>query len=242
MGWRRAAIYADGCQRGVSVALSSEPRLDGRVIFAGFALLAGVVSLMLIVSATTPVPRAPAELLSFIAAHQSTYVFAAVAVLAWVTASVPFIVGLKALLGADNSNLALAATLLSAGGVLLLGFATFASIGANLAILAASDAAPTRAEATYQAVIWGNLSFYLSDPGLMILGLGQVLFAWLAWNSGSLPKLIAAIGFLGGFAGLLTLAVYQTGVLAMVQLGAFGVWGLAAGVALLRHGRELRPA
>jgi len=223
-------------------SMSSELQLDGRVTFAGFAILAGLVSLMLIVSAAAPAPRAPAELLAYIAAHRSTYAFAAVTVLVWATAAVPFIVGLRALLGAHDGNLALAATLLSAGGVLLLGFATFASIGANLAILAAGDAAPSQAQATYQAVIWGNLSFYLSDPGLMILGLGQILFARLAWKSGSLPRLVAAIGYVGGLAGLLTLAVYQTGALAVVQLGAFGVWGLATGIALLKRGAELRPA
>jgi Domain of unknown function (DUF4386) len=222
--------------------MSSEPQLDGNVTFAGFAILAGVVSLMLIVAAAAPAPRVPAELLAYIAAHQSTYVFAAVTVLVWATAAIPFIVALRTLLGARDGTLALAAMLLCAGGVLLLGFATFASMGANLAILSAADAAPSQAEATYQAVIWGNLSFYLSDPGLMILGLGQVFFARLAWKSRSLPRLVSAIGYLGGLAGLLTLAVYQTSALAAVQLGAFGIWGLATGIALLKRGAELRPA
>ena len=41
-----------------------------------------------------------------------------------------------------------------------------------------------------------------------------------------------------GLAGLLTLAVYQTSVLAIVQIGAFGVWGIATGIALLRQSRS----
>jgi len=125
--------------------------------------------------------------------------------------------------------MAFAATLLCAGGALLLGFATFAYVGAFLAITAASHAAPSQAEAIYQAAIWGNLSFFLSDPGLMTLGLGQWrLFRW--------P--VCAVGYLGGLAGLLTLAVYQTSVLAIVQIGAFGVWGIATGIALLRQSRS----
>jgi len=76
----------------------------------------------------------------------------------------------------------------------------------------------------------------------MTLGLGQFLFAALAWKGGTLPKLVAAIGFVGGLAGLLTLAVYETGVLALTQLAAFGVWGLATGVILLRKPAALRDA
>jgi len=64
-------------------------------------------------------------------------VFAAIAALAWAVASVPFVTGLGALVGGARSALALAAMLLSSGGVLLLGFATFAFVGADLAILAA---------------------------------------------------------------------------------------------------------
>jgi hypothetical protein len=40
---------------------------------------------------------------------------------------------------------------------------------------------------------------------------------------------------IGGAAGLLTLAVYQTGVLALIQICVFTVWGFATGIALLRR-------
>ena len=106
-------------------------------------------------------------------------------------------------------------------------------IGALLSIVAAG--APPRAEdATYQAAIWSSLSFYLTDPGLMAWGLGQFLFGWLAWRSGVLSNSVAAVGMIGGVAGLLTLAVYQTGVLAIVQILCFAVWGFACGFSLLR--------
>jgi hypothetical protein len=45
------------------------------------------------------------------------------------------------------------------------------------------------------------------------------------------------LGIVGGVAGLLTLAVYQTSVLALVQLASFTVWAFATGVTLLRARR-----
>jgi Domain of unknown function (DUF4386) len=218
--------------------MSEQPQVDHRLALGGFALAAGLLSLLLLASVTTPAPRHPEELLPYLAVHRSAYVLAAVTVLLWTTVSVPFTVSLGALLGAGARALAFAATLLSAGGVLLLGFATFASVGALLSIAAASPAAHSPADAAFQAALWSNLSFFLSDPGLMTLGLGQFLFAHLAWKSRLLPRLVSLIGYLGGLAGLLTLVVYQTPVLAVAQLAAFGVWGLATGAVLLRR-REL---
>jgi hypothetical protein len=118
-------------------------------------------------------------------------------------------------------------------GVLLLAFATFMNIGAVLSIVAAG-APPRPDDAKYQAAIWSGLGFYPSDPGLMAWGLGQFLFGWVAWRSVVLPNWLAIIGMLGGVAGLLTLAVYQTAVLALVQLLAFTIWGFATGLSLWR--------
>jgi hypothetical protein len=214
--------------------MNDSPGLDHRLLFACFAIAAGLLSLLLIISAAGPPPPAPAGLLPYFEAHGARYVLLGVTVLSWTSVAIPFIVGLGALLAAQGRVLARAAVLLAASGVLLLGFATFAFVGAFAAVSAAARVAPSPAEATYQAAIWSHLSFYLTDPGLMTLGLGQFLFAVLAFRSGALPKLVAAIGFIGGLAGLLTLAVYETGVLALTQLAALGIWGLATGVILLK--------
>jgi hypothetical protein len=152
-----------------------------------------------------------------------------------VIVAIPFVVALGALLSVRTRSLALGATLLSAGGILLLGFAVFAFVGALLAIVAAAGAAPSAAAAAYQASIWSNLSFLLADPGLMTLGFGQFLFACLAWNGGTFPKAISLVGFVGGLAGLLTLATYQTSILAIIQIAAFGIWAVATAVILLRR-------
>lgn len=209
--------------------------VDRRGAFAFFAICAGALSLVLFVFPTVYSPRAPAQLLSFFESHQSRYILVAVTMLIWVIVAIPFVVALGGLLSARSRSLAHAATLLSAGGILLLGFAVFTFVGAFLAIVAAGGAAPSAPAANYQAAIWSNLSFLLADPGLMTLGFGQFLFAWLAWNSGTFPKAVSLVGFVGGLAGLLTLATYQTSVLAMVQIGAFGVWGVVTGGVLLRR-------
>ncbi|HET7548832.1 MAG TPA: hypothetical protein VFJ86_13755, partial [Usitatibacter sp.] len=62
-----------------------------------------------------------------------------------------------------------------------------------------------------------NLSFLLSDPGLMTLGAGQAIFGWLAWIERTPSRAIGVVAMVGGAAGLLTLAVYQTPLLAVVQ-------------------------
>jgi hypothetical protein len=137
------------------------------------------------------------------------------------------------MLRSKAGTLAGIAQILSAVGVLLLGFALFTHTTALLSIVDAGG--PVRAEdAARQAAILSSLRFYVTDPGLMTWGLGQFLFGLLAWRSGVLPNWTAAVGIIGGVAGLLTLAVYQTGVLALIQLASFTVWGFATGFSLLR--------
>lgn len=148
----------------------------------------------------------------------------AVIVLVWAVVSVPFVVALGQLLRSKSASLALTASILSAVGILLLGFAIFAHVGAFLSIIAAGSP-PSAADGAYQAAIWGNLSFHLTDPGLMTRGLGQLLFGWLAWKSHVLPNWVSVAGMIGGVAGLLTLAVYQSGLLALMQLASFTLWG-----------------
>jgi hypothetical protein len=154
--------------------------------------------------------------------------------LIWSIVTIPFVVSLRSLLRQKGGNLALSATILASFGVLLLAYGIYLYITALFSISAVSNLAPSTAEATYQAAIWANLMCYLSDPPLMALGLGQFLFGWLAWKSDILPKWFGGVGMLGGIAGLLTLAVYQTSVFALVQTGAFAIWGLTIGIIFLR--------
>jgi hypothetical protein len=129
--------------------------------------------------------------------------------------------------------LANAAQMLTAGGVLLLGFGVFIFLGATLS-LASAGPGPTSETVAHHAQFWSHMRFYLTDPGLMSWGLGQLLFGWLAWRSRALPRWLCIVGGLGGTAGLLTLAVYETDLLALLQLLAFATWGIGVGVKLLR--------
>jgi MFS family permease len=207
--------------------------------FAGFALAAGVASVLAVLMSQAP--QLPAEeLLAYVAAHKAGIASAAVSVLVWMSVSIPFVAGLGVVLAGERKILASAATLLSVGGIFLLGFASFVSIGSSLALAAAAEVVRPGGEVDYQVAVWRNLSFYMSDPGLMAWGFGQFLFALLAWNAAVFPRWLAVVGFIGGIAGLLTLAVYQTAVLALVQIGAFAVWGVAVGVIGLRR-KSLTP-
>lgn len=199
---------------------------------AVLALVAGTLSLLVLLASLQPLPATPADQLSFVANHRTAYALFAGTVLAWAVFSIPFVVTLGMMLRPRGDILALTAALLSAAGILMLGFAIFAHAGAMLSIAAAN--APRPEDAIYQVAIWASLRFYLTDPGLMTWGLGQFLFGWSAWKSGILPNWLSLLGMIGGIAGLLTLAIYQSGVLALVQVCAFAVWGFATGILLLR--------
>ena len=210
---------------------------DRKSTLAILALVAGVLSLLLLVASLKSPPSVPAQQIPFVTNHQRVVALFSIIVLAWALFSIPFVATLGTLLRPKGNTLAHAATLLSAGGILLLAFAIFTHIGALLSIVIAGNP-PNPADDTYQAAIWANLGYYLTDPGLMAWGLGQFLFGRLAWKSGVLPNWLSLIGMSGGIAGLGTLAVYQTGVLAVVQLGSFAIWGFATGILLLRRGNR----
>jgi hypothetical protein len=208
--------------------------IDRKTPLGVLSLLSAVLSLALLVaSLQPPPPTAPADLLLYASSHRTLYGLFASLVLAWSVLSIPLIVTLGAMLRSRSETFTVIAQLVSAIGVLLLGFAIFTSTAALLSIVTAGNISRP-ADAAYQVAIWSNLAFYLTDPGLMTWGFGQFLFGWVAWRSGVLPNWIAVVGMVGGIAGLLTLAVYQTSVLALVQLCCFTIWGFAAGVTLLR--------
>lgn len=215
--------------------LSFDPAIADRRLLGALSLAAGLLTLALVLLAAGPGPLEPGELLPYFQAHRARYAISASVTLLWMLAAIPFLATLKEMLGAERRSLALAATLLSTCGVALLGFGTFVSIGSFFALDTVSSGIAARMQAPYQAAIWRALGFLLSDPGLMTLGGGQLLFSWLAMRT-NVGRWLVIVGFIGGIAGLLTLAVFQTPMLALVQLASFALCALAAGVALIRNG------
>jgi uncharacterized protein DUF4386 len=202
--------------------------------FGWFALSSAALSTLLVVGLLPPVSRNPAALIASFTEHRPLVAIEAIVVLAWAVCSVPFVVALGQLTRARGATLALSAMVLSSTGIVLLAYAIRTYIGAILAI-AATGRPIDSPEMLYQVEIWRNLFFFLSDPGLMVWGLGQFLFGKLAWKSAVFPNWVAALGVLGGLAGLLTDAVYQTGALALLQIACFAIWGFVTGAMLLRR-------
>lgn len=204
--------------------------LDRKITFAVFSFLAGVLSILLIFVSI----RSLAEPQSIISGNIFPYILTATVILVWAVFSIPHVIALGTMLSSKSNSFALAATILSSVGILLLGFGIYMHVGAVLSILSAGKP-PKPADAAYQLAIWTNLGYYLTDPGLMVWGFGQFLLGWLAWRSKVLPNSLAILGMIGGSAGLLTLAVYQTPALAVFQITAFAIWGIATGVTLIRR-------
>ena len=220
--------------------LSLDHAAPDRKLLASLSLATGLLTLALVLLSAGPGRMEPGDLLPYFQAHRARYVISATATLLWILVTIPFVAVLKDMLGPERRALATAATLLSASGVAMLGFGTFVAIGSFFALDSVSSGIAARLQAPYQAAIWRAFGFLLSDPGLMALGGGQLLFSWLALGT-TVPRWLVIVGIVGGIAGLLTLAVFQTPILALVQLLSLAVTAFAAGLALVRAPRPQMP-
>jgi hypothetical protein len=206
-----------------------------RRLIAAFGLLTGILSLLLLLALAGPSPQGPEQQLAFVGSHRAGYAILEIAVLIWATSSVPFLVGLGSLLRGHGRWLASTATWLSTVGLLLLGFATYVSIGSSFAIHAAGQPPGAGAD-VYQAAIWGQLGILLTDPPLMVWGAGQIFFGVLAWRGDVLTRWLAVTGIIGGVSGVLaSLQAPPVGIaLALLAVACFGVWACGTGIRLLR--------
>ena len=215
--------------------------IEHKSAFAVFALLAGVLTLLLGVGIFFSASTTAAQFLSSYNANQVFYAIGANAWLVWSVFSIPFVVGLGTLLRAKSSSFALAAMLLSSVGILLLGFANFIQVGALGALSLVGNLAPSTAEATYHGAFWYHFEVSLMTPALFAWGLGQVLFGWLAWRSRVLPSWLAVLGMIGGIASFGPPFAYVL----VIVFGSFIVWGFTTGILLLQsrgQSRQTVPA
>ncbi len=212
------------------------PPSEARVT-AVLGFVAGIVGIILLVAVfVVPYPPSPPQTLSTYENNKAAYAFYGLAFGIFALGAVPFIGSLGRVLRSRGVSLASSATLLSAGGVLV--FASGAILTVYALVSVSSTAAPSPAEATYQAALWsGSTSAALGIIffGISAWGIGLMIFSALVWKSGILPNWLAIVGFVGGIAGLS--AATPWGVVSVLILPvAFIIWAFATGARLRRVG------
>lgn len=194
--------------------------LGHKKIFTAFAVLSSLLGFIFLVTTLMQKPPLPHEVAIYFQANQGGFVSFAVLSLFWSVVTIPTIIALGTVIKNDkNSGLSNTAMLLTASGILLNGIISFLYVGALISIN--STKGMQGANSDYQMSIWTNLFYFMSDPALMVWGHGQLLFGYLFLTNSIFPKWMGVITVIGGVAGALTLAVYQTPLLAILQALTF---------------------
>lgn len=208
--------------------------LDSRKTFAVFAVLSCILGLLILISTLIQKPLLPHQVFASFESYQGTYILFASLSLTWSVITFPVIFSIGILLRKDtNKGICNVATLLTGIGVLLNGIISFLYVGALLSIWNTKTLAGANSE--YEMTFWTNLFYFMSDPALMIWGLGQLLFSFILLKQSTLPKWLAINTLIGGIAGILTLLVYQTPILALLQAISFVIFIIFFGVFLLKN-------
>ena len=190
--------------------------LGNKKIFVAFVVLSSLLGFIFLVTTLIQKPPLPHQVFSYFEANQSGFILFATLSLVWSVVTIPAIVALGAAIkNSASRGLSNTAILLTSSGILLNGIISFLYVGALLSIWNTRNM--QGANSDYQMSIWTNLFYFMSDPALMIWGLGQLLFGYLLLSNLIFPKWLGVVTVVGGVAGALTLAVYQTPILAIVQ-------------------------
>jgi hypothetical protein len=185
-----------------------------------FALLSSVIGIIFLLTTLFQKPQLPHEVYSSFSLNRGSYILFAVISLIWSLVSVPAIIAMIYQNKSEsNAILSISTIFLYGAGIMLNGIISFLYVGALLSVDAASQI--DGANAPFQMAFFTNLFYFLSDPGLMIWGLGMVLHWWLLTTNNFGPKWIRYIVGIGGVFGSLTLLVFQTPILALGQFLCF---------------------
>lgn len=194
--------------------------LDNKWIFTALAVLSSLLGIIFLATTWVQKPPLPHQVSAYFEANQAGFILFATLSLGWSVLSIPTIVALGAIIKNNKSKgLCNSAILLTSSGILLNGIISFLYVGALISIW--STRGMLGANSDYQMSIWTNLFYFMSDPALMLWGFGQLVFGFLLLSNPIFPKWLGVITVIGGVAGALTLAVYQTPILAILQALTF---------------------
>jgi hypothetical protein len=208
--------------------------LDSRKIFAGFAVISCLLGLIILATTFLQKPLKPDQIFSNFQTYQGDYILFATLSLSWSVFTFPVIISIGILLrNTTNSVLCYTASILTGLGVLLNGIVSFLYVGALLSAWNSKNIGGTNAE--YDMTFWTNLFYFMTDPALMIWGLGQFLFGIILYKQAAFPKWLSINTLTGGIAGVLTLVVYQTPILAILQAITFVILTIYFCLALLKN-------
>lgn len=175
--------------------------------------------LMLGITFSFPPPQ-PADMLIFFESNKNAFVLLAMFSLGWSVSAVPVILGLVALAKSAQQGLTLlGSAVLLAGGVLLSGITTFLYMGVCFALYLSQDV--NQAPMLFETTFWSQFYFFMTDPPLFIWGAGQFILGIIFFRAKITARWIAVLTITGGFAGLFTLFIFQTPILAILQYLSF---------------------
>lgn len=196
--------------------------LGNNRIFTAFAVLSSLLGIVFLATTLMQNPPLPQQVSAYFEANQSGFILFAILSLSWSVVSIPTIVAIGEIIkNTKNKGLSNSAVLLTSSGILLNGIISFLYVGALISIW--NTRSMHGADSDYQMSLWTNLFYFMSDPALMLWGFGQLVFGFLLLTNPNFPKWLGLIAVVGGVAGALTLAVYQTPILAILQAVTFVV-------------------
>ncbi len=208
--------------------------LDNKRMFTACAVLSSVIGIIFLAITLAQQPPLPHQVSARFTSNQGAFILFATLSLVWSIISIPTIVALEAIVRNNkNRSLCNSAALLTSSGILLNGIISFVYVGALISIWSSSGM--QGANSDYQMSIWTNLYYFMSDPALMLWGFGQLAFGFLLLSDPAFPKWVGLITLIGGLAGVLTLAVYQTPILAILQAITFVVLTSYVSMFLMRR-------
>ena len=190
--------------------------LGNKKTFTAFAILSSLLGFIFLVSTLLQKPPLPNQIVTYFETNRGSFILFAALSLVWSVVTIPVIVAIGQISKNDtNKGLSITSITLTSTGILLNGIVSFIYVGALLSIWNAKDI--QGANSIYEMSIWTNLFYFMTDPALMIWGLGQLILGKILLSNTNFPKWVGVITIIGGIAGLLTLIVYQTPILAILQ-------------------------